>query len=403
MTSEQWLLELEDELKENILGFWLKHTLDEERGGFLGKIDNNMQINPQAEKSLVLNARILWSFASAYRMYGGGDYLMMADRAYAFLKEAFKDKEYGGYYWMVDASGAPSQLKKQVYGQAFVIYALAEYHHATGNKEALEEAVSLFRLLEQHGYDPEYTGYIEALARDWQPTEELSLSAKDMNEKKSMNTHLHVLEAYTGLYRVWKEEELRVKLAELIGTMIDHIVDDKGQHFHLFLDEAWNVKSETVSYGHDIEGSWLLFEAAEVLGDEAVLARVRGVAVSMAEAVLDEGIAADGGIWNEAEPHGLVNENKDWWPQAEAVVGFYNAYQLTGEEKYLEASQNAWSFIRNHLADPEHGEWFWGVDKDLKPLKHEPKISAWKCPYHNSRSCFELITRLTPSAKETHV
>ncbi|WP_150274576.1 AGE family epimerase/isomerase [Paenibacillus tepidiphilus] len=402
-TSEQWLKELEAELKDNILGFWQKHTLDEVHGGFLGEIDNNMQVNPQADKSLVLNARILWSFASAYRMYGGSEYLEMAERARAYLMTSFKDREYGGFYWMVDALGAPAQLKKQVYGQSFVIYALAEYYHATGNKEALDEAVALFHLLEKHGYDPEYTGYVEALARDWQPTEELSLSAKDMNEKKSMNTHLHVLEAYTGLYRVWKAEELRAKLAELIGTMIDHIVDAKGQHFHLFLDEAWNVKSETVSFGHDIEGSWLLFEAAEVLSDEAVLQRVRQVAISMAEAVLNEGVAPDGGIWNEAEPHGLASENKDWWPQAEAVVGFYNAYQLTGEAKYLEASQAAWSFIRNHLADPEHGEWFWGVDKDLKPLAHEPKISAWKCPYHNSRACFELIARLNSTAKESHV
>lgn len=289
-----------------------------------------------------------------------------------------------------------------MYGQAFAIYALAEFHHATGNQEALDQAVEVFRALEKYSYDSVYKGYIEALSREWEVTDELSLSDKDMNEKKSMNTHLHVLEGYTGLYRVWKSEELRVKLAELIDTMMVHIIDDQDQHFHLFLDEEWNVKSDITSYGHDIEGSWLLVEAAEVLGDEELLERVRKVAVTMAEAVLAEGIDKDGGIWNEADKNGLLNEEKDWWPQAEAMVGFYNAYQLTQDTRFLDASGAVWTFIDRYIVDHELGEWYWAVDEHQQPLAHAPKVSAWKCPYHNGRACFEMIGRLQAAAKETH-
>lgn len=401
-STEIWLNQLENELKNNILGFWMKHTLDEKHGGFVGEIDNQLNIVDGAGKSLVLNARILWTFASAYRMYGTSDYLSMAERAYDYLLAHFTDKEHGGYYWMVDAAGSPAETKKQIYGQAFAIYALSEFHHATGRADALEKAVELYHLIEKHGYDPVYKGYIEALSREWQMTDNLSLSAKDMNEKKSMNTHLHVLEAYTGLYRVWKSEELRSKLAELIETMLDHIVDEKGQHFHLFLDEEWQVKSDTISYGHDIEGSWLLVEAAETLGDEKLLGRVHTVAVSMAEAVLDEGIDTDGGIWNEADSSGLINGDKDWWPQAEAVVGFYNAYQLTGDSRFQDAAKAAWSFIDSYMVDHKLGEWYWSVDEKLQPHAHAPKVSAWKCPYHNSRACFEMIGRLAITTKETN-
>ncbi|WP_020428266.1 AGE family epimerase/isomerase [Paenibacillus riograndensis] len=403
ISTEEWRRQLENELKNNILGFWMEHTLDEAHGGFAGEIDNQMNVIADAEKSLVLNARILWTFASAYRLYGTSEYLAMAERAYDYLMQHFTDTEYGGLFWMVDARGVPSQPKKQIYGQAFAIYALAEFYHATGRADALQQAVDLFHIVEKHGYDPIYKGYIEALSREWQGTDNLSLSSKDMNEKKSMNTHLHVLEGYTGLYRVWKSEELKSKLAELIETMLDHIIDADGKHFYLFLDEEWHVKSQSISYGHDIEGSWLLVEAAEVLGDEALLQRVRKVAVSMAEAVLAEGIAEDGGIWNEADGSGHIDKSRDWWPQAEAVVGFYNAYQLTHETRFLEAAENAWIFTDRYIVDHKLGEWYWGVDEALQPLAREPKVSAWKCPYHNSRACFEMIGRLTlhPTIKET--
>ncbi|MEF2964762.1 AGE family epimerase/isomerase [Paenibacillus sp. M1] len=394
MDKQQWKEQLQTELQDNILQFWIDHTIDNEHGGFIGGIDQNLVTNSKADKGLVLNARILWTFASAHRLYPSNEYLKMAERAYDYLLSHFLDREHGGLFWMVDYLGKPVQDKKQVYGQAFVIYALAEYHRATGHKEALDLAVELYRLLEKYSYDSEYKGYIEALSRDWKQTGDLSLSDKDLNEKKSMNTHLHVLEAYTNLYRVWKTPELKHSLAELIEVTLDHIIDPENARFWLFFDEAWQVKSHHISYGHDIEGSWLLVEAAEVLGEQALLERVKQTATAMAEAVYAGGIDKDGGIWNEADENGLTDTNKDWWPQAEAMVGFYNAYQMTGDNKFRSAAAHSWEFIQSYIVDKKNGEWYWGVDSEGKPLAREPKVSPWKCPYHNSRACLEMLERL---------
>ncbi|CAM3230495.1 AGE family epimerase/isomerase [Paenibacillus lupini] len=392
--KQQWAAEIQKELDENILSFWLKHTRDEQFGGFVGEIMQDMTFTAEADKSLVLNTRILWTFSSAYRLFGKKEYLAAANRAYQYIKEHFIDRSHGGLYWMLDREGNPVSSKKQIYGQAFAIYAWSEYNRATGNTEALEEAVSLYQLIEKYGRDSVHLGYIEALAEDWSETSELSLSNKDLNEKKSMNTHLHVLEGYTNLYRVWPDEALRHSLSELIVVTMDHIVDQSTGHFKLFFNEKWDSKSGHISYGHDIEGSWLLHEAAEVLGDEALLEKVKAVAVQMAEATLREGIDEDGGVPNEADSSGLIDSNRDWWPQAEAVVGFYNAYQLTGDERYAEAAKASWTFIQNFLIDRVNGEWYWSVTKDGTPTDGHQKVGAWKCPYHNGRACFEMIERL---------
>ncbi|MDN4069867.1 AGE family epimerase/isomerase [Paenibacillus vini] len=394
MNKQQWKEELQHELNDNILKFWIDNSIDSEHGGFIGEIDQQLQVDSKADKGLVLNSRILWTFASAHRLHPSPKYLEMAERAYDYLLNHFLDREHGGLFWMVDYLGRPSQDKKQVYGQAFMIYALAEYYRAAGNQEALDLAIELYRLLEKYSYDPIHKGYVEALSRTWEQTGNLSLSDKDLNEKKSMNTHLHVLEAYTNLYRVWKSPELKHSLNELIEVTLDHIIDSESAHFLLFFDEAWDVKSHHISYGHDIEGSWLLVEAAEVLDDPGVLKRVIQTAIAMAEAVHAEGIDKDGGIWNEADPSGLTDTNKDWWPQAEAMVGFYNAYQMTRDEKFEEAAVNSWKFIQNYIVDRNGGEWYWGVDQSGTPLPNEPKVSPWKCPYHNGRACLEMLERL---------
>lgn len=393
--NQQWLTRIEQELESNILGFWMKHTLDEHNGGFYGFISRDLTVNPEAGKSLVLNTRILWTFAAAYRMFGNEPYLKIAERAYRYVNEYFTDREFGGLYWMVDASGNPAETKKQVYGQAFAIYAFSEYHRATGNEAALEQAIELFHTLERYSYDTEFKGYFEALTREWQETDENSLSEKDLNTKKSMNTHLHVMEAYTNLYRVWKSEMLRSKLKELIEITMKHIIHAENAHFLLFFDEQWNSKSEHISYGHDIEGSWLLVEAAEVLSDEALLAEAKAIAIRMAEATYNEGVDEDGGLFNEADSKGLTDTDKDWWPQAEAVVGFYNAYQMTGDMKFRDAALKSWGFIESFIIDKEHGEWHWSVTRDGSPSDNIEKVSPWKCPYHNGRACFEMIERLT--------
>lgn len=396
--NQQWLASIKQELESNILSFWMEHTLDEKNGGFHGFINRDLTVNPEAGKSLVLNTRILWTFASAYRITGNESYLKIAERAYRYVNEYFTDQQYGGLYWMVDAAGKPAETKKQVYGQAFAIYAFSEYFRATGDEAALQQAIELFHTLERYSCDQEYKGYFEALSRDWQETGDNSLSEKDLNEKKSMNTHLHVMEGYTNLYRVWKSDELHAKLKELIEITIKHIIDENNAHFILFFDEQWNRKSEHISYGHDIEGSWLLVEAAEALGDEALLASAKAIAIRMAEATLNEGVDGDGGLFNEAGPEGLIDTDKDWWPQAEAVVGFYNAYQMTGDEKYREAAVRSWQFIEGFIVDKEHGEWHWSVERDGSPSGNIEKVSPWKCPYHNGRACFEMIGRLSGAA-----
>lgn len=401
-SNNRWLERIESELRDNILAFWLEHTIDEDSGGFYGYISRDLNIDPEADKALVLNTRILWTFSSAYRLYGDERYLQTADRAYQYICRYFMDSDFGGLFWSVDKAGAPSSTKKQVYGQAFAIYAFTEYFRAAGNESSLAQAVQLFHMLEKHSYDPVNKGYVEAHARDWTETDENSLSDKDLNTKKSMNTHLHVLEAYTNLYRVWPSVELRDKLKELIEVTLKYIVDDRSHHFLLYFDMEWNSQNEHISYGHDIEGSWLLHEAAEVLGDPDVLKQTVKTAIAMAEATLREGLDEDGGLFNEAEPAGLLDSNKDWWPQAEAVVGFYNAYQLTGDEKYREAAYRSWSFIENHLVDKEHGEWLWSVKRDGTPSDNIEKVSAWKCPYHNSRACFEMVERLRKGSEAAH-
>lgn len=392
--NKDWLDKIEAELKDNILQFWLENTVDEENGGFYGFISRDSTVNPQADKGLVLNTRILWTFSTAFRLYGESRYLEMADRAYRYITRYFTDPQHGGLYWMLDYKGAVKLSKKQVYGQAFAIYAFSEYYRATGDEGALTQAVELFYVLERHSYDPVGKGYIEALARDWSETNENSLSDKDLNAKKSMNTHLHVLEAYTNLYRVWPEPALRDKLRELIAVMLRHIVDNESYHFKLFFDMEWNSQNSHISYGHDIEGSWLIHEAAEVLGEPELLQESINVAVAMAEVTLREGVDEDGGLFNEAEPGKLLDSDKDWWPQAEAVVGFYNAYQLSGASPYLEAARKSWHFIESNLVDKEYGEWIWSVKRDGSPSGNIEKVSPWKCPYHNSRACFEMIERL---------
>lgn len=400
LTAPEWRERLTRELKENILGYWMKNTVDEKRFGFIGEIKSNGEAVADADKGLVLHARILWTFASAYRLYKDEAYLKMAERAYDALNTRFRDNEYGGLFWMIDANGRPTQDKKQVYGQAFVIYALAEYYRAAGREEALAWAGDLYRLIERYAYDPVHLGYVEALARDWSETDDLSLSGKDLNERKSMNTHLHVLEGYTNLYRVWKPEGLRAKLKELIEVHLDKIIDPKTNHFLLFFDDEWESKAPDVSYGHDIEGSWLLWEAAEVLGDEELLARVKPAALAMAKATLEQGVDKDGGLFNEFDGKHL-DDSKDWWPQAEAMVGFLNAYQLSGEEAYLDAAKGSWTFIENFVSDRAGGEWHWQVTREGVPVvsDRQPKVGAWKCPYHNSRACFEALERLNPIGK----
>ncbi len=388
----------EAELREDILPFWMRHAVDKERGGFYGQITNDLAVQADAPRGALLTSRILWTYASAYRRYQNAAYLDMADWAFEDLIQRFWDSEYGGLYWMVDVDGTPLVPRKQIYGQAFGIYALAEYYAATGNESALEKAIAIYEAMEAHSYDRTHKGYFESFTRDWKLEQNVRLSAVDMAEMKSMNTHLHVMEAFTNLLRVWRDDSLLNRQKELLGVMMTHIIGPETYHMTMFFDETWAPRSRNVSYGHDIEASWLLVESTEVAGDPALLEQAKVLAVKMAQAVYDEGLDPDGAIVYESGPEGLVDSTKQWWPQAEAAVGFLNAYQLSGEGHFLEASLGSWDFIEAFLVDREYGEWLRYVERDhTRPTgvdEDNAKVSFWKCPYHNGRACMELTERL---------
>jgi len=383
-----------DELFNNIVPFWINKTPDHESGGFFGRIRNDLSIEKAAPKSLILITRILWTFSRLYIFDQKEIYLGIARHAYRFLTEKFIDREYGGAYWMVDHHGKALDDKKKMYGQAFTLYALAQYYLTTKDPAVREEAIRIFRLIEDHNYDPKHRGYFETSNRNWTIAEEMRLSELDMNEMKSMNTHLHLMEAYATFYRAWPEELVRKKLRELIEDIRDFIIDPETKHFRLFFDEAWGPKSSAISYGHDIEGSWLLCEAAEVLDDQKLLGDVRKLSLDMVNAVMNEGLSKKYSIFAERSNEGRICRESHWWQQAEAVVGFTNAYQLSKGGVYLDRAMKCWTFIKEHFVDRENGEWYYETDADGNPDKCRYKVSEWKGPYHNGRACIEVLERL---------
>ena len=389
-----WHIRVEEELLGNILPFWIAHTVDRNKGGFYGALTNDLVLHDEAPRSGVVCARILWTYSAAYRRYARPEYLAMAQHAYAYLTGPFWDKQHGGIYWQIDAEGRPVSARKHSYAQAFAIYGLAEFHQATGDELSLVQAQDLFALLERHVYDPVYGGYIEGCGPAWDTLADMRLSDKEPNCRKSMNTLLHILEGYTNLLRTWDNPLLRSRLAGLLDVFFDHVVEPGGHRFLLFFDDAWQPLPDHISYGHDIEGSWLLVEAAEVLGDAERLQRARTEAVAMAQAVLAGGLAADGSVLYERRHDGSVDASKHWWAQAEGTVGFYNAYQLSGDARLLAASQGCWRVIRSQFVDHLHGEWFKVLDAAGHPLPGQYKVGPWECPYHHGRMCLELLARL---------
>ena len=386
---------MQDVLTGNILPFWINNMVDRKNGGFYGRIDGHGNLHAEAEKGGILNGRILWTFSAAYRVLGKPEYLEMATRAKDYIIAHFIDHEYGGTYWSLDYKGNPKDTKKQFYAIGFMIYGLSEYVRATGDKEALDYAIQLFDCIEEHSLDVIYNGYIEACTREWGEIADMRLSDLDANYPKSQNTHLHIIEPYANLYRVWKDERLEKALRNMINILTDKILNPETNHLDLFFENDWTRGAGHLeSYGHDIECSWLMHEAAIVLGDAEVLKKVEEIVPLVAKAS-EKGLNPDGSMIHEANLDTRhVDDDLHWWVQAEAVVGFYNIYQHFADESALDKSLHCWQYIKDNLIDYKSGEWYWSRHPDGTLNLDDDKAGFWKCPYHNGRMCLEIIERI---------
>ena len=382
-------------LEENILRFWLDKMSDPQ-GGFYGRMDGNNILHPEAERGAVLNARLLWSFSAAYRVLRKPEYLEAANWAKDYIEAHFLDREFGGCFWSLNADGTPLDTKKQTYAIGFMIYAFSEYARATGDEAAKRTAIDLFEDIEAHAFQSYIVnrqivnGYVEALTRDWQPIADMRLSDKDENAVFTMNTHLHILEPYTNLYRIWPDERLKKQLHVLIAIFAERLYNKKNHHVDCFFDEHWQGKRDIASYGHDIEAAWLLNEAFAVLipNELKPLSFERLLTEHIAEASLT-GIQPDGSMIHEDK-----EASRHWWVMCEAVIGFIDQWQITDDIVWYERAEEAFRYIQTQLVDREHGEWYWAILPDGSIDRTNDKAGFWKCPYHNSRMCLELIERL---------
>lgn len=378
----------------SILTYWQKNTLDKKHGGFLGRIDHFGVVVPKASKGIILNTRILWAFSAASNHFEDDRYQSESERAYRYLRDYFRDIPYGGVYWEVDYLGQPINRRKQVYAQAFTIYALAEYYKYCKKAEVLDWAMELFQLLETHALDLENEGYTEAFTENWDTIKDVRLSDKEPNTPKTMNTHLHVLEAYTTLYEANPVSKVHHALEDLIRLFLDKFAADNN-HFKLFFSKDWKNLSSEASYGHDIEAIWLLVHAARTIHDIEVIKKTEALAVAAADTFIKEALDKDYGVFNTFDLEtGKLDADKHWWPQAEAVVGLLYVAKITGDDSYISIAKKIWQFTLDTIIDTKNGEWFFRVDRQGSPYTDEDKLGPWKCPYHNIRACLETIKTL---------
>ena len=389
---KQLKTEVKDNLINNILPFWSGKMTDEKNGGFYGRIDVNDKLHPDAYKGGILNARILWTFSSAFLVLRDSSYLRLALRARDYIFSHFLDSKFGGAYMSVNSKGEPLDSRKQIYTQSFFIYALTEYYRATGDKEALIKAKEIFELIEKYGFDNISNGYFEIYSREWNRVHDRLIGEKSGDDQKGMNTHLHILEAYTNLYRAWPDERVAERLRNLILLFEEKIINQKTFHLNYFMNEKWEIATSKDSYGHDIEASWLLTEAAGLLKDPALMAKVRAMSIKMVNAA-SEGLQADGSlVYEKDNKTGDIDAKREWWSQAEGVVGFVNAYEITNDASYLRKAISMWKYIDKNIVDHKNGDWYYDVDE--KGIPSGDKAGPWKCPYHSSRMCMEIIERL---------
>jgi len=381
---------IRDNLEKAVIPFW-DRLRDEEYGGFYGRVTCDLEVIKDAPKGGIAAARMLWFYSAACRILGRESARANADHQYRFLRDHLIDREHGGIYWMADHRGAPLDTRKHVYVQAFAIYGLSEYHRATGNAEALRLAKDIFELVESSGYDREHGTYGEEYSRDWIPKDNIELSENGIIAPVTMNTYLHLLEAYTNLYKAWPDVIVNKRLTSLISDFQHRIYDPRERRFDVYFDKGWHSALDMRSFGHDIEATWLIHDAVFTAGyeDPAILAIIRDVG----DAVADTGLDATGYLWNEWV-EGELDRTMVWWPQAEAMVGFLNLYQMTGDTRYGDITERLWGCVTGTLIDPRPGgEWYWSVSPEGAPSR-EDIVTPWKTAYHNGRFYLVFIERM---------
>ena len=383
--------EIKMHLTQKLIPFW-EGLKDEAYGGYYGYVGYDLKVDQTYEKGCILNNRILWFFSNAYMLLGSGDLKAAADHAYRFLKEHCIDEQYGGVYWSLTYDGKSKDTTKHTYNQAFAIYALSSYYDAVKDEEALALAFQIRDLIEEKCTD--HDGYyLEAFSRGFQPQENDKLSENGVMAEKTMNTLLHVFEAYTELYRVSQDEKTGDRMRFMLDTVADKVYNPKIGRQEVFFDKDWNSLIDLYSYGHDIEAAWLIDRGLEVLGDESYTKKLAPITETITNHIFERAYV-DHSLLNEAE-NGVPDTTRVWWVQAETIVGFVNAAgKHPQEEKWLDAAEDVWDYIQNYIIDKREGsEWFWSVDADGKPTQ-KPIVEPWKCPYHNGRMCMEVMRRM---------
>ncbi len=379
-----------------LLDWWANHLPDHENGGFYGEVDAHGQAVRAAPKSAILNARMLWFFSAMAQHLNSVDAQKLAGRAADYLRAHFLDPEYGGIWWLLDHKGNAIDTKKQTYAQAFTLYAFVEYYRASGDNDALRIARRLQVDIETHCWDRRRGGYIEALDTAWSGAVDQRLSDKDADLPKTMNTHLHVLEAYTNLYRVAPDAASKAGLRQALDIFLARFLDATTHHLCLFYDMDWNDHTKAISFGHEIEASWLIWEAAEVLADPGLVEQARTAALTLARVTQREGLNAQGGLSYESWSNGETDAAGEWWGQAEGLVGFLNAWQLSGDQTYLATVENLWAYAQRQFGAGGSDEWTWYAADSGRTDPY--RAGLWKCPYHNGRAMIELDRRLGASA-----
>ncbi len=380
--------EVKKELEGHIIPFW-NSLRDDENGGFYGFMDCNLKLDKTAEKGVILHSRILWFYSNCYLVLKDEKCLENAKHCYEFMVKHCVDRKNGGVYWLMNADGTVSDSMKHTYCQAFFLYALSSYYDASGDESALKLAMEIFDIIEEKCTDD--VAYLEAMSAEWELIPNDALSENGLMADKTMNTTLHLLEAYTELYRVHKDERVLDRLKFQLQLFLDKIFYPEDDRLLVFFDREFKVIGDIHSYGHDIEATWLLDRACEVIGDSSLTEKVSAMNKRVVANIAK--IAYENNSLNNERENDKINKIRVWWVQAEAVVGFLNGYQKYGEEKYLGMAENIWGYIKSELIDKrEGGEWHSQIEEDGRPTV-KPVVDPWKCPYHNGRMCLEVLKR----------